>query len=88
MYMCPLSHLTNVYGSVDRILLWAVVAHFGVLPWIISVVSEILPWHVGMCAGRQRRMLDVVHHVRARPPPVPHLLCAGDKRDLKPLPAR
>lgn len=39
MYICFVC-LTEVYLSVDRILLWAVLARFGVPPRMLSVIRQ------------------------------------------------
>ena len=46
LYVC-LIDLTKAYDSVDRILLWTVLARFGEPQGMISVIRQ---FHDGMCA--------------------------------------
>ena len=46
LYLCFID-LTKAYGSVDRTLLWDVLAHFGVPPRMLAVIRE---FHDGMQA--------------------------------------
>ena len=80
--------LTKAYGSIDRTLLWTVLARFGVPQNMISVISSIPRWHASMRAARRQGVLEVVRcgirpssRVRARAPPI-HLFRGGYKRGL------
>ena len=86
LYVCFID-LTKAYDSVDRTLLWTILARFGVPQNMIS--SSIPRWHASMRAARRHGVLEVVccgttpsSRVRARAPPVQHLLCGGYKRGL------
>ena len=87
LYVCFID-LTKAYDSVNRTLLWTVLARFGV-PQIMICHSSIPQWHASMRAARRQGVLEVVRcgtrpssRVRARTPPVQHLLRGGYKPGL------
>ena len=74
--------LTKAYDSVDRTLLWSVLARFGVPQNIISVIRQ---FHDGMraCVRLDDRVCSrCSSRVRARAPAAQHLLHGGYKRGL------
>ena len=88
LYVCFID-LTKAYDSVDRTLLWTVLARFRVPQNMNSVIRQ---FHDGMRACvrlDEQGVLKVVRcgtrpssRVRARAPPVQHLLRGGYKRGL------
>ena len=85
LYVCFID-LTKAYDSVDRTLLWTVLARFGVPQNIVSIICQ---FHASMRAARRQGMLEVVcwrtrpsSRVRARAPPVQHLFRCGYQRGL------
>ena len=88
LYVCFID-LTKAYDSVDRTLLWTVLALFWRATENDLGHSSIPRWHASMRAARRESVLEVVCcgtrsslRVRARAPPVQHLLRGGYKRGL------
>ena len=80
---------TKAYDSVDRTLLWTVIARFGVPQNTISVICQ---FHDGMRAcvwlddrvcSRWFAVEQGLRQVRARAPPLQHLLRGGYKRGFR-----
>ena len=85
LYVCFIN-LTIAYDSVDRTLLWTVLARLGVPQNMSSVIRQ---FHDGMRACvrlddrvRSRWFATPSSRVRARAPPVQHLLRGGYQRGL------
>ena len=88
LYVCFID-LTEAYDSVNRTLLWTVLARFGVPQTMVSVICHI---HDGMraCVRLDDRVClrwfaveqGLRQKVRARTPPVRHLLRGGYKLGL------
>ena len=87
LYVC-FTNLTKAYNSADRTLLWTVLARFGARKNMISVVRQ---FHDDILAcvrlddrvcSRRFAMEQGLRQVRARAPPVQHILHGGYKRGL------
>ena len=88
IYVCFVN-LTKAYDSVDQTLLWRVLARFGVSHNMISFIRH---FHNSMrafvrlddmvCSGWFTVKQGLHQWVRARAPPVQHLLRGGYKRGL------
>ena len=88
LYVCFVDP-TKAYDSVDRTLLWTVLARFWRATEYDLGHSSIPRWHASMRASRRQGVLEVVccgtrssSSVRARTPPVQHLLHGGYKPGL------
>ena len=88
LYVCFID-LTKAYDSVDRTLLWTVLARFWRTTDYDLGHSSIPRWHTSMRAPRRQGVLKVVRcgtrpssRVRARTPPVQHLFRGGYKFGL------
>ena len=88
LYVCFID-LTKAYDSVERTLLWTVLVRFWRATKYDLGHSSIPRWHTSMRAVRRQSALEVVYcgtrpssRVRARAPPVQHLLRGGYKRGL------
>ena len=84
LYVC-FPDLTKAYNFVERTLLWTILATFDAPQNIPSIPR----WHASMRAARRQGMLGLVHcgtgpssRMRARAPPVQHILRGGYKRGL------
>ena len=77
--------LTKAYDSIDRTLLWAVLARFGVPQNMVSVVKSMMACEhacgsmSGVCSGWFAVEQGFRQGCAARAPPVRHLLCGGYK---------
>ena len=88
LYVCFVDP-TKAYDSVDRTHLWTVLARFWRATEYDLGHSSIPRWHASMRAARRQGVLEVVccgtrssSSVRARTPPVQHLLRGGYKLGL------